>query len=179
AKGSFEAALHAAGVSELAFEATDAKHLRPGQSAAISMDGAAIGFLGRLNEEISANYKFKQPIYVGEIDLQTILSTPAEQVVYQPLPKFPAIVRDVSFTIDRSVRYADLEKEIVAGGPEHFRRVRFVDLYRGKGLAEIQSSLTLRLEYRSDDRTLTDSDVDGPHEALIRSLEDRFAIKQR
>ncbi len=179
AKGSLEAALHAAGVNELVFEASEAKHLRPGQSAAISIDGTAVGLLGRLNEEISSNYKFKQPIYVGEIDLQAVLSTPAEQIVYEPLPKFPSIVRDVSFTIGRSIRYADLEKEIIASAPTHFRRVQFVDLYRGKGLAENESSLTLRLEYRSDDRTLTDSDVDERHAALVRSLEERFAITQR
>jgi phenylalanyl-tRNA synthetase beta chain len=106
AKGAFESALAAVGHGSAGFEASDVKHLRPGQAASGTVNGNSIGTIGRLSEEIAADYKFKQPVYVAEIDLQALLAAAPQPPVYRPLPRYPAVVRDVSFLVKREVTFA-------------------------------------------------------------------------
>ena len=179
AKGAVETALDAAGYQGVSFFAADAKHLRPGQSAAISVSGKPVGTIGRLNEEISANYKFRQPVYVAEIDIQAVLSGPPEPVRYAALSKYPSVVRDVSFTVGRDITFDSIRTAIKEQGIELCRSVSFVDLYEGKALAQNERSLTIRLQYRSDERTLIEDDVEQVHTQLVRTLEEKLRIKQR
>jgi len=179
AKGAVESALETAGYQDISFTSAGVKHLRPGQSASISVSGKPVGTVGRLNEEIAANYKFRQPVYVAEVDLQTILSEPADPVRYAPLSKFPSIVRDVSFAVGRDITFDSIRDAITEQGVELCRGVTFVDVYEGKGLAENERSLTIRLEYRSDARTLIEDEVENAHAQLLAAVEEKLKIKQR
>src|SRR5690606_19945285 len=149
------------------------------QAAAISVNGVDIGTVGRLNEELSADYKFKRPIYVAEIDLQALLAAAPQPPVYRPLPRYPAVVRDVSFLVKREVTFAGVRKAAKAAGVELLRSVRFVDVFEGKGLAAGERSLTVRFEYRSDDRTLDDVEVDLDHADVISSIARKLEIYPR
>ncbi|CAN5600682.1 phenylalanine--tRNA ligase subunit beta [soil metagenome] len=179
AKGALEAALDAIGFPETEFSAEDSKHLRKGQSASVSLKGKKIGYLGRLNDEIAAGYKFKQPIFVAEIDLQTALELNAPAVLYRPLPKYPSALRDVSLLVKRSVSFADIKKTITENASEICRSVEFVDVYEGKGVADDERSITIRLEYRSNERTLIDAEIDEIHGLIIAKLEESLGAKQR
>jgi phenylalanyl-tRNA synthetase beta chain len=179
AKGAIESALESAGITNAEFAAADVKHLRPGQSASISINGHPIGTVGRLNEEITADYKFRQPVYVAEIDLQAVLAEPRSPVPYAALPRFPAIVRDVSFTVTRDVTFAQIRDAIKALNVELCRSIEFVDVYEGKGMGANERSLTIRLEYRSDIGTLVDDDVEQVHNRLLKAVEEDLHIKQR
>jgi phenylalanyl-tRNA synthetase beta chain len=179
AKGALEMALDAVGVGDVSFAAADVKHLRSGQSATISVGEKQIGYLGRLNEEISANYKFKQPVFVAEIDLQSVLEEDPAAVRYRPLPKFPAVVRDVSFVVDRSTAYQLIKQRALDSGVELLRNVDFVDVFEGKGLADDQRSLTLRFTYRSDERTLIEDEVTNTHEKVLKHLAANLGVRQR
>ncbi|MEO8573559.1 MAG: phenylalanine--tRNA ligase subunit beta [Pyrinomonadaceae bacterium] len=179
AKGAVEAALEAVGVHHLVFSTGGAVHLRKGQSAIISSNGNEIGSIGRLNEKLSADYKFKQPVFVAEIDLQAILAEETSTSLYHPLPKFPAVVRDVSFLVNRTLGFEEIRASILAQGRELCRAVRFVDVYEGKGIDENQRSLTVRLEYRSNERTLLDVEVDEVHKELIAVVEKDLNIRPR
>jgi phenylalanyl-tRNA synthetase beta chain len=179
AKGALEAALEAIGAPTVTFTAKDVKHLRKGQSAEIQMNGRSIGTLGRLNDEIAAGYKFRQPIYLAEIDLQAVLEMPTGQIVYRPLPKYPSVIRDVSLLIKRSMTYGEIRSAIEEMEVELCERVDFVDIYEGKGIGDDERSLTIRLEYRSPERTLIDEEVDKVHSGLLRALETKLGIKPR
>ena len=179
AKGALEAALDAAGVSGVEFSSGEVKHLRKGQSAAVSLNGKKVGYLGRLDDEITASYKFRQPVYVAEIDLQTFLAANTLPVVYRPLPKYPSIIRDVSLLAKRSVSFSDIYDAIVDQNVELLRRIEFVDVYEGKGVADDERSITIRLEYRNDERTLIEEEVDELHKQIIARLEAEVAGKQR
>ncbi len=178
-KGAIEAALAAAGVPELSFVTSDVKHLRPGQAAAIDLHGQTIGYLGRLADEVMSLYKFKQPVYVCEINLQEALVLPQPKAAYSPLPKFPGIVRDISLITARNVSFEQIKHEIERQGFELLRSVGFVDVYEGKGMAAGERSITLRLEYRSDERTLIEDEVEAVHHQIISRLAAAFDIKQR
>ncbi len=178
-KGSLEAALASIGCDDIKFSAEDVKHLRRGQSAAIFLNRKKVGTLGRLNEEIAADYKFKQAIYVAEIDLQTVLGAATAAVVYRPLPRFPAVVRDVSLILRRDQTYADVRAVMLSAAGDTLDSVSFVDNYEGKGMGENERSLTVRLEYRSDDRTLTEEEVSAEHDRIVAATEEKLSIKQR
>jgi phenylalanyl-tRNA synthetase beta chain len=179
AKGALESALDAAGISGIEFSTANVKHLRKGQSAAVSLNGKKVGYLGRLSDEITMSYKFRQPVFVAEVDLQTLLAANTLPIVYRPLPKYPSIVRDVSLLAKRSVSFSDIYDAIADQNIELLRRIEFVDVYEGKGVADDERSITIRLEYRNDERTLVEKEVDETHRQIVARLEAELAVKQR
>jgi phenylalanyl-tRNA synthetase beta chain len=179
AKGAVESALNALGAQSASFVADEFLHLRTGQSAAVSLNEIRIGSVGRLKEEIAAHYKFKQPVYVAEIDIHAVYAPPPPPVTYSALPKFPSIIRDVSFAVGRDVSFDAVRRTAVGASIANLQGITFVDIYEGKGVDENSRSLTIRFEYRSDDRTLTEEDVESAHGKLIKKIESDLGILQR
>jgi len=179
AKGALEAALDAVGIQTACFTSTEVKHLRRGQTAVVSFDGTKVGYLGRLSDDIAAGYKFKQPVFVAEIDLQAILDIVSEPIAYRPLSKYPAVTRDISLLGDRKVSFAAIRDSITEQNFDLCRSIGFVDVYEGKGLKENERSITIRLEYRSDERTLIEDEVEALHQQILTHLEQKLAIKPR
>jgi phenylalanyl-tRNA synthetase beta chain len=179
AKGALEAALNASGVEGLDFRPGTVKHLVEGQSAVVSIEGVEIGGFGRLSEEIAAGYKFRQPVFVGEINIERALSGEPATSSYEPLPKFPSVVRDVSFEAPRDTALADILDEVRANQPNLLRTVSFVDAFEGGGLPAGTRSVTFRFEYNVSDRTLTDDEVTHAHEELLVKVEEACRIKRR
>jgi phenylalanyl-tRNA synthetase beta chain len=178
-KGVVEAAIDAMNLPSLAFAAATVKHLRAGQSAVVSADGIQIGTLGRLSEGISSGYKFRQPVYVAELDLSALFELPERPVLYSRLPRFPSIVRDASLLVDRSVSVADLIGLAESQKANYFVGVQFVGTYEGEGIADNQRSVTLRFEYRADDRTLRDEEIDAVHWPIVEALKAKFNAEIR
>ncbi|HEX3085421.1 MAG TPA: phenylalanine--tRNA ligase subunit beta [Pyrinomonadaceae bacterium] len=178
-KGVVEAAIDAMNLPSLTFAAATVKHLRAGQSAVVSAHGIQIGTLGRLSEGISSGYKFRQPVYVAELDLSALFELPERPVLYSRLPRFPSIVRDVSLLVDRSVSVADLTGMAESQKANYFVGVQFVGTYEGEGIADNQRSVTLRFEYRADDRTLRDEEIDAVHWPIVEALKAKFNAEIR
>jgi phenylalanyl-tRNA synthetase beta chain len=179
AKGAIEAALDAARVGCVEFGPADVKHLRRGQAAAISVHGKVIGYVGRLSDDIAADYKFKQPVYVGELNLQAALAEPQQPAVYAPLAKFPSVSRDVTFAAKRDVTCDSIREAIRCQNFELCRSVGFVDVYEGKGLADDERAITIRFEYRSDHRTLVEDEVEALHQQIIAKIQKDLQVTVR
>jgi phenylalanyl-tRNA synthetase beta chain len=178
-KGALESAVEAMNLPTLEFEAAELKHLRPGQSAAISISGNRVGSIGRLSEAAAGQYKFRQPVFVAEVDLTALLKSSELAVLYSQLPRFPSIVRDVSLLVDRKVTRATLMQAVVDQRAKHFVRSEFVGTYEGEGIPDDKRSVTCRLEYRADDRTLRDDEVDEIHWRVVEALKQRFNAEIR
>ncbi len=179
AKGAVETALQAIGVSDAVYVPAEVTHLRKGQSASISIDGINIGHIGRLSDDIAGSYKFKQPIYVAELNLQTTLTKRIETPTYRPLAKYPSVTRDVSFLVKRDMTFASICEIIQNSDTALCRNVTFVDIYDGKGMAEDERSITIRLEYSNDARTLIEEEVEAEHQAILQCLERGLGIRPR
>lgn len=179
-KGALEAGVDWMNLSPLTFAPASARHLRVGQSAAIkSGDGTAIGTIGRLAESVGTSYKFRQPVYVLELDLGALLKGPAKLIQYSPLPRYPSVTRDISLLVNRNVA---LDEIIAAVHDEHVadcRDVKLVGTFAGGNIPPAKRSVTLRLEYRSDERTLRDEEVEAYHSRLTSRLLDTFGAEQR
>ncbi len=179
AKGALENAISATNAPNLTFNAAQVKHLRKGQSAEILLNGKTVGTIGRLSDEIAQNYKFRQPVFIAEIDLQTVLNEKEQTILYHPLPVYPSVERDVSILVKRNISFADIKQAVEMQGFELLRKVEFVDVYEGKGVADDERSLTVRLVYRSDERTLIESEVESVHNKILQKTEEKFGAKQR
>jgi len=178
-KGALEGAVAAMNLPPPSFASATVKHLRSGQSAAIQIDGTRIGSIGRLAESVAAEYKFRQPVFVAELDLTSLLEHPAQPVLYSRLPRFPSIVRDVSLLVDRGTSVAELLSATRADAGKSVVDVMFVGTYEGEGIADDKRSVTLRLEYRAEDDTLRDEEVDAVHWPIVESLKKKFGAETR
>jgi phenylalanyl-tRNA synthetase beta chain len=179
AKGSIEAALAAVGVDNVSFIPAVVRHLRQGQAARIQVDGRDVGSVGRLNDDLATTYKFRQSIFVAEIDLQTVLSIEQAPLAYRPLSIYPGIVRDISFVVRRNVSFDDIRDSVAEMNFALCRSTTYVDIYEGKGLAEGERSLTIRLEYRSDERTLVEQEVEDVHSQIVVGVGKKLGISYR
>jgi phenylalanyl-tRNA synthetase beta chain len=173
-----EAAVDAMNLAPLRFQKANVKHLREGQAAVITLaDGTAIGAIGRLAESIATSCKFRQPVYVAELDLTALLDAEGRSTQYTPLPRYPSVVRDVTLLVSREVNFADLVRAVDAEQIADCAGVRLVGVYEGENIPADERSVTLRLEYRSDERTLRDEEVEERHRKLIDLLIEKFSAK--
>ena len=179
AKGAIEAVLEAVNVDRADFSAATVKHLQKGQAAEIAIGKTTVGYIGRLNSDISSMYKFRQPVFVAEVNLDSVLAARETAINYRPLPRYPGISRDVSFIVDRSVTFEAIRREIESNESELCRNIEFVDEYAGKGLEENERSITVRFNYRSDERTLTEEDVESIHRRLVDSVVQGLGLRLR
>jgi len=178
-KGALEAATDAMKLPALGFEAGRVKHLRPGQTGIVRMNRTQVGSIGRLEETIAVEHKFRQPVFVAEIDLTALLEIEESPVLYTPLPRFPSIMRDVSLLVDRKVTVAQLLLAASEHQAEKCVGVKLVGVYEGEGIAEGKRSVTLRFEYRAADRTLRDEEVDEMHWPVVEALKRQFNAQVR
>jgi len=175
-----DAAVDSMNLEPLQYSKTEVKHLRSGQAASLSLvDGLRIGSAGRLADSVAAHYKFRQPVFVAELDLSHLLAGPERLVHYTPLPRYPSVQRDISLLVDRSVEFNDLTVAIREEAIPECRQAMLVGTYEGANIPADKRSITLRLEYRSDERTLTDEEVEERHAKLTASLLQKFSAAQR
>ncbi|HSE24122.1 MAG TPA: phenylalanine--tRNA ligase subunit beta [Pyrinomonadaceae bacterium] len=179
-KGAVETAVELMNLPALKFVRTAAAHLRQGQSASIGLaSGREIGSMGRLSDAIGNAYKFRQPVYVLELQLSALLASEETVVHYSPLPRFPSIVRDISLLIDRNTTFEEVVRDIKGREVQALNEVRLVGTYEGANIPATKRSITLRIEYRADERTLRDEEVEETHAQLTSSLLKTFAAEQR
>jgi phenylalanyl-tRNA synthetase beta chain len=179
-KGAVEAIADNLRLPPLAFDPVqDISHLHPGRAAVISLGDARIGRAGQLHPAIAANYKFKQPVFVAELDFREMLDAAQVEVRYRPLPKYPTVVRDLALLIETGASFAKIERAILDLNIPELTGVRLFDLYAGKELPAGKHSIALSLRYRAADRTLTDEEVNAAHERVVRKLTGEFDAEVR
>ncbi len=179
AKGALEIALDAINLPKMQFAAKDVKHLQKGQSAEIISGGKTVGTIGRINNQIAESYKFKQPVFVAEVDLQTLFKSAEQPVFYKPLSKFPAKWIDVSLLVKRTTTFAEIVQTVESQDFKICEGVTLVDVYEGKGVADDERSITIRFSYRSLEKTLTEAEVEETHQQILSILDKNLNVRQR
>ena len=172
-KGTVEAMLGALGIGAT-FEVASRPYFVDGR-AAVFMTSArtTLGELGQLAPDVleARGLPAGEPLYAFEMDVDAAAAArPAGDLRAQSLPRFPAIVRDVSILVDNVVPAATVRGTIRAAAPDTLVGVTEFDRYRGAGVPEGRVSLSLRLTFRSPDRTLTDAEVDAAMTGIVAAL---------
>ncbi len=178
-KGAIEAVFSSLNISGFTIERAGVEYLHPGQSAVLSREGEQVARLGRLHPRVASLYKFRQPVYVAEMEFERLLALPVDQVRYSALPRLPATSRDVSALVPEQVLWGDIEKAITDLGIKEISSVKVFDMYKGKEMSEGLRSLAFRVTYRGQGRTLTDEEVASMHDRVKSLLEQRFGAQLR
>ncbi|OPZ96449.1 MAG: Phenylalanine--tRNA ligase beta subunit [Planctomycetes bacterium ADurb.Bin412] len=138
-----------------------------------------IGQMGVAAENILALFDLSREVCLAELSFAELLKLEGRTVTLQPLIRFPGIVRDLSLVLDEEVPWIKLEQAIRAQQIEDMRELRFVDIYRGKGIDAGKKSLTLSMEFRSVNETLTHEQADAYQEKILSALYKEFDAKLR
>jgi phenylalanyl-tRNA synthetase beta chain len=178
-KGVVEVVMSALNISGFTIHRARVEYLHPGQSAVLARDGEEIARFGRLHPRVASLYKFRQPVFIGELEFEQLLALPADRVRYSALTRFPAASRDVSALVPDTVMWGDIEMAVRDLGILEIASVRVFDMYKGKEMAEGFHSLAFRVIYRGQGRTLTDEEVAGMHDRVRALLEERFSAQLR
>jgi phenylalanyl-tRNA synthetase beta chain len=179
-KGALESIGAALGLPPMEFTPVETTtSLHPGRAALISLAGNRVGQIGQLHPRVAANYKFKQAVFVAELDFGALLNADRAGVRYQPLPKYPAVVRDLALLIETSVPLAAIERAVHALSISELAGIRLFDLYSGKELPAGKHSIALSLRYRAADRTLTDEEISVMHSQIVNQLTEEFSAEIR
>ena len=179
-KGQLEAILQGLRLPKAEFTAVkDNPSYHPGRCAAVSMNGETLGYMGQVHPLVCKNYGLDTEVYCVEIDFSKAFAMMLPEPTFTPLPKYPAVTRDLSLLCDEATTIAELENVITAAGGKLLRRVDLFDIYRGKGVAEGKKSVAFSLQLRADDRTLTDTDSEGVISRVLAALESKLGAVLR
>ena len=179
-KGEIEAILRGMNVRAAEYSAVrDNPSYHPGRCARVTIDGKDVGVFGQVHPLVAKNYGIDAEIYTAELDFTALSALELPEKTYTPLPKYPAVSRDIAIVCDEALTVAALEACIRKAGGKLLRQVKLFDIYRGKGVAEGKKSVAFSLTLRADDRTLTDADSDGVISAVLSRLESELGAKLR
>ncbi len=174
-KGRVEELLALIGVKGFEFVTQSADpSFHPGRCADILKDGEKIGVLGQVHPEIAEDYGIDRPVYAAELEFKRISQLVDTEKKYEPLPKYPAMVRDFALVVTEATKAGDLEKAIRNTAGDLLESVKLFDVYRGVPVPPGCKSLAFSLTYRSKARTLTDAEVNDINTKVLAALRDSF-----
>ena len=174
-KGAVEALLCAARTPDVRFTAdTETAAFHPGRCAAVWSGDTRLGTLGQIHPDVCAAYGLDGATYCAEIDVVLLHDLEGAEPVYTPLPRFPAITRDIAVVCDVSVPVGELTECIRKAEKNVLRGVKLFDVYTGVGIPEGKKSVAFSLTLRSDDSTLTDDHAEEAVRAVLDALRESF-----
>ncbi|MGH8270887.1 MAG: phenylalanine--tRNA ligase subunit beta [Gammaproteobacteria bacterium] len=176
-KGEVETLLAAAGVPAPAFEPTTRAGLAPGRAARAVIEGKVLAEFGVLASELAARWDLPAGTLMLELDLDA-LERPVV-VRARPVPRFPAVRRDLALIVPAGVSAAQLLAVARKHGGERLAQPRIFDLYTGPGIPEDSRGVGLGLIFRDFSRTLTDAEVDAAVSAIVTGLAEEAGVHVR
>ncbi len=148
--------------------------------AKITVNSELIGVAGTISQAVKDKFDFKSVTpCAAELDFEALSALQTGPVKVKSIPKFPAIERDLSIVIDEPVRWTEIAAAVAKKSPNELENVRFVGIYRGKGIPSGKKSLTLTLQFRDENGTLTHETVDHFQADILNSLTESTGAQLR
>lgn len=174
-KGAVETLLRAARTPDVRFTAdTETAAFHPGRCAAVWSGDTRLGTLGQIHPDVCAAYGLDGATYCAELDGVLLHDLEGAEPAYTPLPRFPAITRDIAVVCDAAVPVGELTECIRKAEKNVLRGVKLFDVYTGAGIPEGKKSVAFSLTLRSDDGTLTDDHAEEAVRAVLDALRESF-----
>ena len=179
-KGWVEALLKALGAGRPHFEAVkDNPSYHPGRCARVSIGDTEIGVLGQIHPKVAANYGVQDELYCAELRFDALVRVKGGIPVYKPLPRFPAVTRDLAVVCDRQIPVGRMTEAILAAGGKYLKGCTLFDVYTGDRVAPGKKSVAFSLTMLSEDQTLTDEHAEETMTRVLKVLEERFGAVRR
>ena len=170
-KGAVCQLLAGLGVKEVCFfPEAEERAYHPGRCAKLLRQGEEIGVLGEIHPDVAEKYGIGTRVYCCQLNFDALYAAADHTKSYRPLPKYPAVARDIALTVKEEVLVASLEDVIRKNGKDILESVALFDVYRGKPIKAGEKSVAFNLTYRAADRTLTDEEVSTVHGGVINVL---------
>ncbi len=179
-KGAVEQLLDALRVTNAVFATEEGTpFLHPGKAARLLVGGSPAGYIGQAHPDVAGRWDIPADVYVFEIDFQSITEAAQELPSYRPLPRYPAVERDIAAIVPADVTSFSVQKTIESLKLALVEDVRLFDYYEGSPIPEGKKSLAYTVTYRSLEKTLTDEEVNLVHRKIMDALKDRLAAEIR
>ena len=179
-KGWVEELCSGLGIDKLHFAAErENQSYHPGRCAKVWCGETYIGILGQIHPAVAANYGVDAEMYCAELSFDALHSLRGGIPVYKPLPRFPAVTRDIAVVCGAEIPVGDMVDHIMAEGGQYLKGCRIFDVYTGHHIAEGKKSVAFSLTMRADDQTLTDDHAEETVKKVLAALERKFGASIR
>ena len=181
-KGMVETILETAGLHDCTYKACgentpfgETCALHPGRSAVIYAGETPIGYLGEVHPTVQKNYDIGTRTYVAKLLIDEMQPLAQTEITYQPLPKFPAITRDLSLVCADKVPVGDLQAAMKNAVGNILEQITLFDVYKGEQIAAGMKSVSFSIRMRSHEGTLTDEQADAAMKRVLKALKEHGA----
>ncbi len=179
-KGAVESVLRDLRIAGAAFRACqDDPSYHPGRCAGVYAGEKLLGVMGQIHPAVAANYGVDCELYCAELSFEALLEAQGPGAEYHPLPRFPAVSRDIAVVCREEVTVGELKACIRKAGGRLLRDVVLFDIYRGQGVAEGSKSVAFSMTLRADDRSITAAEADGEVKDILTALEQELGATLR
>ena len=179
-KGCVEDLLDILQIREARFDqAEEVPYLHPGKASRVVLDGEVLGVLGEVHPQVLAHYEIHGKVYLFETDFSKLVEWAREEKRFQPMPKFPAVYRDLSVVVDKTLKAEEVMEAIRSFQQPFVEEVHLFDIYEGLPIPEGKKGISYRIRYQASDRTLTDEEVNQYHEKMLSRLKEVFQLELR
>jgi phenylalanyl-tRNA synthetase beta chain len=151
------------------------------RSATVLANGSRVGFVGELGAKVRNAFDLPPdlPVFLAELDLDSRLQRSSSTLEFEPLPRFPGVVRDLAFVVPHACRNRELVDSLREAGGDFLAEVQLFDVYEGEQLNRGEMSLAYTLTFRSPDRSLTNEEVDKQIDRIVKHLEKSLGARIR
>ncbi len=178
-KGLLEEFLEQFGLRGLSYSSREQSTALFLESAGIQLGKLAIGELGQLLPVLAKQYDLRDAVLLAELNLDQLLARRNAAKTYKAVPAFPAIRRDLALVLAETVTHDQVLQVVRQTKPANLESVELFDIFRGKNVAAGQKSVAYAFTYRSGEKTLTDNEVNGAHEKLVKDLTSKLGATIR
>jgi phenylalanyl-tRNA synthetase beta chain len=169
-KGVVEGILELMGLAgTVAWDAGAVSFLHPGKAGILKLSGSRAGVVGEIHPDLRGQSDLP-PVFVFELDFETLLQYARDDLVIRPLPRFPSVERDLALVVEELLPAQQVVSWIQDLHHPLIEQVQVFDEYRGPQIGEGKKSLAYKISYRAEDRTLTDSEINDIHQSLAEKI---------
>lgn len=179
AKGAIEILLDRLGISE--YDVMPGRHdsLHPGKTAKFMKNDTLLGFVGEVHPEVLSNFAINRKVYMFELDVTHLAQYASMTANYTPLPKFPAINRDLALLLPADISSDQVIDSIKKSGGTLLTDINIFDVYSGEQVPEGCRSIAVSLTFRDKDKTLTDEEIEKHYQKIVDYLNSTLSAKLR
>ncbi|MFR4986058.1 MAG: phenylalanine--tRNA ligase subunit beta [Lachnospirales bacterium] len=182
AKGAFESIFNGLGmINKVEYSPLETlSYMHPGRTAIITDEkNDEIGYVGEIHPQIASNYEIETKVYFGVLYIDKLIEIANFDISYKSLPKFPTMQRDIAMLVKDEINVKEIEKIIKAKGGKLLESVKLFDVYKGEQIEKGYKSVAYSILFRSNEKTLTDEEVNSPMKKILKELEEKLQAQLR
>ena len=178
-KGIIENILQISNIAKYQLARETEINLHPGRSAKILIGKDRIASFGEVHPEVLENYGIDEKVYYAVIDVEKFAKYGKNNKKYTPIPKYPAVERDIALVVDEDVEVGQIESIISKKAKNILEKAELFDVYRSEKLGQNKKSVAYELIFRAPDRTLTDDEIKNTMEVITKELQATLGAELR